>query len=83
GDMVGGYNALKDVYKSWVFRLANWRNTMGPAIPERVITRPPSAELAEDQLDSDSLPDYDTLDAILTHYIEGDMSAEAIIRSGF
>ncbi|TVU67634.1 NAD+ synthase [Cobetia crustatorum] len=83
GDMVGGYNALKDVYKTWVFRLAHWRNTMGPAIPERVITRPPSAELAEDQLDSDSLPDYDILDAILTHYIESDMSAEAIIRAGF
>ncbi|SDM54578.1 NAD+ synthase (glutamine-hydrolysing) [Franzmannia pantelleriensis] len=83
GDMVGGYNALKDVYKTWVYRLARWRNTQEPAIPERVITRPPSAELAPDQQDSDSLPNYDTLDAILTRYIEGDLSAEAIIEAGF
>jgi NAD+ synthase (glutamine-hydrolysing) len=83
GDMVGGYNALKDVYKTWVYRLANWRNTQDPAIPERVITRPPSAELAPDQQDSDSLPGYDVLDAILERYIEGDMSAEAIIEAGF
>ncbi|MBF8223701.1 NAD+ synthase [Halomonas sp. 328] len=83
GDMVGGYNALKDVYKTWVYRLARWRNAQEPAIPERVIERPPSAELAPDQQDSDSLPDYDTLDAILVRYIEGDMSAEAIIAAGF
>lgn len=83
GDMVGGYNALKDVYKTWVYRLAKWRNAQEPAIPERVITRPPSAELAEGQQDSDSLPDYDTLDAILSRYIEGDMSAESIIDAGF
>ncbi|WP_445000334.1 NAD+ synthase [Halomonas mongoliensis] len=83
GDMVGGYNALKDVYKSWVYRLARWRNTQSPAIPERVIERPPTAELAPGQQDSDSLPDYDVLDAILVRYIEGDMSAEAIIEAGF
>ncbi|AMC99188.1 NAD+ synthase [Halomonas chromatireducens] len=83
GDMVGGFNALKDVYKTWVYRLARWRNTQSPAIPERVIERPPSAELAPDQKDSDSLPDYDVLDAILMRYIEGDMSAEAIIESGY
>ncbi|MCK0753022.1 NAD+ synthase [Chromohalobacter japonicus] len=83
GDMVGGYNALKDVYKTWVYRLARWRNAQAPAIPERVITRPPSAELAPDQADSDSLPAYDELDAILERYIEGDMSAEAIIDAGF
>ena len=83
GDMVGGYNALKDVYKTWVYRLARWRNDQEPAIPERVIERPPSAELAPDQQDSDSLPGYDTLDAILVRYIEGDMSAEAIIEAGF
>jgi NAD+ synthase (glutamine-hydrolysing) len=83
GDMVGGFNALKDVYKTWVYRLARWRNAQAPAIPERVITRPPSAELAPGQQDSDSLPDYDTLDAILMRYIEGDMSAEAIIDAGF
>ncbi|HSH48347.1 MAG TPA: NAD+ synthase [Halomonas sp.] len=83
GDMVGGYNAIKDVYKTWVYRLARWRNEQSPAIPERVIERPPSAELAPDQRDSDSLPDYDVLDAILVRYIEGDMSAEAIIEAGF
>jgi NAD+ synthase (glutamine-hydrolysing) len=83
GDMIGGYNALKDVYKTWVYRLAKWRNTQDAAIPERVITRPPSAELAPDQQDSDSLPGYDVLDAILERYIEGDMSAEAIIEAGF
>lgn len=83
GDMVGGYNALKDVYKTWVYRLAKWRNAQESAIPERVITRPPSAELAPDQADSDSLPGYDELDAILERYIEGDMSAEAIIDAGF
>ncbi|GHB33493.1 NAD+ synthase [Salinicola rhizosphaerae] len=83
GDMVGGYNALKDVYKTWVYRLARWRNAQEPAIPERVITRPPSAELAPDQQDSDSLPGYDVLDAILERYIEGDMSAEAIIEAGY
>ncbi|SDY14663.1 NAD+ synthase (glutamine-hydrolysing) [Aidingimonas halophila] len=83
GDMVGGYNALKDVYKTWVYRLANWRNAQEPAIPERVIERPPSAELAPGQQDSDSLPDYGTLDAILSRYIEGDMSAEAIIEAGY
>lgn len=83
GDMVGGYNALKDVYKTWVYRLARWRNAQEPAIPGRVIERPPSAELAPDQRDSDSLPGYDVLDAILTRYIEGDMSAEAIIEAGF
>ncbi|PMR75888.1 NAD+ synthase [Billgrantia endophytica] len=83
GDMVGGFNAIKDVYKSWVYRLARWRNTQSPAIPERVIERPPSAELAPEQKDSDSLPEYDVLDAILMRYIEGDMSAEAIIDTGF
>lgn len=83
GDMVGGYNALKDVYKTWVYRLARWRNTQGQVIPERVISRPPSAELAPDQQDSDSLPGYDVLDAILERYIEGDMSAESIIDAGF
>ncbi|MDN6297664.1 MAG: NAD+ synthase [Halomonas sp.] len=83
GDMVGGYNAIKDVYKTWIYRLAQWRNTQSPAIPLRVIERAPSAELAPDQQDSDSLPGYDVLDAILQRYIEGDMSAEAIIAAGF
>lgn len=83
GDMVGGFNALKDVYKTMVFELARYRNQISPAIPERVITRPPSAELAPDQKDEDSLPAYPVLDAILERYIEGDQSAEAIIQSGF
>ncbi|RKQ95837.1 NAD+ synthase (glutamine-hydrolysing) [Kushneria sinocarnis] len=89
GDMVGGYSALKDVYKSRVYRLARWRNEQALAegeaevIPQRVIDRPPSAELAPDQVDSDSLPGYDTLDAILWHYIEGDESLEAIVARGY
>lgn len=85
GDMAGGFAVLKDVFKTWVYRLSRWRNQKAGAeiIPERVITRPPSAELAPDQKDADSLPDYDQLDAILEHYVEQDMSAEAVIRAGF
>ncbi|MZR61368.1 NAD+ synthase [Alcanivorax sp. DP30] len=85
GDMAGGFSVLKDVFKTMVFRLAWWRNQQAGSeiIPERVITRPPSAELAPDQVDSDSLPDYDELDAILMRYVEQDMSAEAVIRDGF
>lgn len=83
GDMAGGYGALKDVYKTRVFDLARYRNTLGYVIPERVIVRPPSAELAPDQIDEDSLPPYPVLDAILERYIEQDMSAEAIIEDGF
>lgn len=83
GDMVGGYNAIKDVYKTWVYRLSRWRNEQSPAIPERVIERAPTAELAPDQQDSDTLPGYDVLDPILERYIEGDMSAEEIIEAGF
>nr|WP_093311296.1 NAD+ synthase [Allopseudospirillum japonicum] len=83
GDMVGGFNALKDVYKTRVFALASYRNTLSPAIPERVISRPPSAELAPDQKDEDSLPPYPVLDAILHLYIEGDQSQDAIIHAGF
>lgn len=83
GDMVGGYSVLKDVYKTKVFQLAEYRNTLGYVIPQRVIDRPPSAELAPDQKDEDSLPPYDVLDAILERYIEQDMSADAIIAAGF
>lgn len=82
GDMVGGYSVLKDVFKTLVFRLCRYRNTLGYVIPERVITRPPSAELAPDQVDEDSLPSYDVLDQILHMYIEKDMSAEAILALG-
>ncbi|MGJ8646397.1 MAG: NAD+ synthase [Marinomonas colpomeniae] len=81
GDMVGGYSVLKDVFKTLVFRLCRYRNTLGYVIPERVITRPPSAELAPDQKDEDSLPSYDILDDILRMYIEEDQSAEAILAT--
>jgi len=85
GDMVGGFSVLKDVYKTIVFELAKYRNSLSevPVIPERVITRPPSAELSPDQKDQDSLPPYDILDAILYAYIEEDMSQEDIIAKGF
>ena len=85
GDMVGGFNVLKDVYKTIVFELAKYRNTLGetPVIPERVITRPPSAELRPDQKDQDSLPPYDVLDAILYAYIEEDASQADIIAKGY
>ncbi|BFM48958.1 NAD+ synthase [Marinomonas sp. THO17] len=81
GDMVGGYSVLKDVFKTLVFKLCRYRNSLGYVIPERVITRPPSAELAPDQKDEDSLPSYDILDQILHSYIEQDMSAEAILAT--
>lgn len=83
GDMAGGFDALKDVPKTLVFALSRYRNTLGEVIPESVITRPPSAELAPDQKDEDSLPPYDTLDRILELYVEQDYSAEAIINEGF
>lgn len=83
GDMAGGFDVLKDVPKTLVFRLATYRNTLSPVIPERVITRPPSAELAPDQKDEDSLPGYDVLDQILNLYVERDFSADAIVAEGF
>lgn len=85
GDMVGGFAVLKDVYKTIVFELAKYRNSISetPVIPERVITRPPSAELRPDQKDQDSLPAYDVLDAILYAYIEEDVSQDNIIAKGF
>lgn len=83
GDMCGGFNALKDVPKMMVFALARYRNLLSPAIPERVISRPPSAELAPDQKDEDSLPPYPILDAIIQRYVEYDDSAEKIVAAGF
>lgn len=83
GDMAGGFDVLKDIPKTLVYRLSRYRNTLSPVIPERVIERPPSAELAPDQTDQDSLPDYDTLDRILELYVERDYSARAIIEEGF
>lgn len=89
GDMAGGFNVLKDVYKTLVYRLARYRNHVSelkgdsPAIPVRVIERAPSAELAPDQKDADSLPPYDRLDRILALYIEHDYSADAIEAQGY
>ncbi len=83
GDMAGGFDALKDVPKTLVFALAKYRNSLSEVIPESVISRPPSAELAPDQKDEDSLPPYDILDQILEKYVEQDLSAEAIIAQGF
>jgi NAD+ synthase (glutamine-hydrolysing) len=85
GDMAGGYDVLKDVYKTQVYELATFRNSLEeiPVIPERVITRPPSAELRPDQTDQDSLPPYDVLDAILYGYIERDKSLDALVEQGF
>ena len=83
GDMAGGFDALKDCPKMLVYALARYRNTLGHCIPERVITRPPSAELAPDQKDEDSLPPYDVLDAIIEHYVEHDRSAADIVSQGF
>lgn len=86
GDMAGGFDVLKDVPKTLVYRLAEYRNQLtpeNPPIPQNVIDRPPSAELAPDQKDQDSLPDYAVLDQILELYIEKDMSAQDIIHQGF
>ena len=83
GDMAGGFAPIKDVPKLLVYQLAHYRNSLSPVIPERVITRPPSAELAPDQIDEDSLPPYDILDPILELYVEQDQSADQIIAAGF
>ncbi|AWS52187.1 MULTISPECIES: NAD+ synthase [Providencia] len=83
GDMAGGFDVLKDVPKTLVFELAKYRNTLSPAIPQRVIDRPPSAELAPGQLDQDSLPPYDVLDALLEGYVEKDLSVNDLIKLGF
>ncbi len=83
GDMAGGFAPLKDVPKLMVFKLADYRNSLSAAIPQRVIDRPPSAELAPDQKDSDSLPPYEILDPILECYVEKDQSANQIIAAGY
>ena len=83
GDMAGGYDVLKDVEKTLVFRLAKYRNSVSQTIPQRVIDRPPSAELAPDQKDSDSLPPYEILDAILRCYVEQDLGLEKIVAAGY
>lgn len=85
GDMCGGYAPLKDLYKTEVFGLSKWRNTVGgaPVIPPAVISRPPSAELRENQLDQDSLPAYDVLDGILYRYIDQEQSRAEIVAAGY
>ena len=89
GDMAGGFAVIKDVSKTLVYQLAHWRNANNPfqtcdaPIPERIITRPPSAELREDQTDQDSLPPYDTLDEIMERYMEQDQSQQEIEAAGF
>ena len=83
GDMAGGFGALKDVPKTLVYRLADYRNSLSPVIPQRVIDRPPSAELRPDQKDEDSLPPYDVLDAVLALYVESDQTVEEITASGY
>ena len=91
GDMCGGYSVLKDVYNTTVFALSRWRNVcrsagalgpVGPVMPERVITKPPSAELKPNQTDQDTLPPYEVLDAILEGLVEGEQSVEALVASG-
>ena len=92
GDMAGGFAVIKDVAKTLVYRLADWKNQQanrradgspGPVIPQRIITRPPSAELRPDQTDQDSLPPYEVLDAILARYMEEDQGIEEIVAAGF
>jgi NAD+ synthase (glutamine-hydrolysing) len=83
GDMAGGFAPIKDVPKTLVYRLCEYRNRISPVIPRRVLDRPPSAELAPDQQDSDSLPDYAVLDGILERYVEQDQGIEEIVASGF
>ena len=89
GDMAGGFAVIKDLVKTTVYDLARWRNAHDPygtgfnPIPERIITRPPSAELRPDQTDQDSLPPYEVLDAIVVRYMENDEPIAAIIQAGF
>jgi NAD+ synthase (glutamine-hydrolysing) len=83
GDMAGGFAVLKDVSKTMVYRLCRYRNTLGPIIPERVISRAPSAELRPDQTDQDSLPPYEILDAIMEAYVEHDLALEEILNKNF
>ena len=92
GDMCGGFAVIKDVWKTQVFELCDWRNLNAPkgflgpngiAIPQRIITKPPSAELREDQKDTDSLPEYDILDAILKKLVEENFSLDEIVKEGF
>jgi len=82
GDMAGGFAVLKDITKTTVYELCRYRNSLGPAIPERIITKPPSAELRPNQKDTDSLPPYEELDPILRGYIEEDLTPEQLVAAG-
>lgn len=83
GDMAGGFAVIKDVFKTFVYRLARYRNTLSDAIPENIIVRPPSAELKPDQTDQDTLPPYEVLDAIIEAYMEQDLSPRDIVALGY
>ena len=83
GDMNGGFNPLKDLYKTQVYALSRWRNAQSPVIPDNILTKAPTAELRPDQKDQDSLPPYDVLDGILKCLIEYDMGLDQIIEEGF
>ena len=83
GDMAGGFAVLKDIVKMLVYRISNWRNTQGRVIPQRVIDRPPSAELRPEQTDQDTLPPYEVLDAVVERYMERDLSPEQIAGMGY
>ncbi len=83
GDMAGGFNVLKDVPKTMVYNLANWRNKANPVIPKNTLTKPPSAELKPSQKDADTLPPYDILDQILSAYVEWNKDYEEIVNMGF
>jgi len=82
GDMAGGFAVLKDVPKTLVYRLAKWRNQQSMVIPERIITRAPSAELRDDQTDQDSLPPYEVIDAIIAGYVDHNLPVQSLIQSG-
>jgi NAD+ synthase (glutamine-hydrolysing) len=83
GDMAGGFGVIKDVYKTLVYKLAEYRNSIEQVIPERVLTKAPTAELRYGQKDQDTLPPYEILDAILKEYIEKERGLKQIIESGF
>ncbi len=83
GDMAGGFGVLRDLYKTLVYKVSRWRNGISPVIPDNIIVRPPSAELKPDQVDQDSLPAYEVLDAIIEAYMEQDLSPREIIARGY
>jgi NAD+ synthase (glutamine-hydrolysing) len=83
GDMAGGFAVIKDVPKTLVYRICRYRNSLSPVIPERTLTRAPSAELKPDQKDTDTLPDYEILDPILKGYVEEDKDLGSITQAGY